>query len=332
MKRIQRIGRLVFAIMLVSLMLPLNFTFADSAVKMAVAATLESTVYEVNSIGDIVKAIQNDSKAAEENFTSLKIAITGEIKEIREDKHALFLNSGEEKPVIKIDCKNLKEQLKLLSAGESIWLVGEVTKAKKEEFIVKAKQIGETDFQWTNMHAGYADANGTLYPSEKLGTVSLPGISFTTLKKWKSVELERLGDYQLRKDVEKAVCYDLGDGETVTVYSLDWQKLLRATKEHSNSIPDRFHRYEERVSDYVSYNLNLGVVHYENTGDKTGDEKTNTLSFKYYIGSVKKDDSINGEAFFSKVAERFIVVYYKHGDNAKHAQETAFFLGGIKQT
>ena len=328
MERIRKIGCLVFSLILAALMLPRNLAFADYSANVVVAATLDSTVYEVKSISDIAKEFQINRKAAEKDLKKLHVAIVGEIKEVLEEKRLLRLSNGESNLTFEINCKETYDNFKDLSIGDSIWIIGEVTKAKNETIVVKAKLIDRADSTWKDTRVGMADAKGTLYPDQELVNASLPGISFVTPKKWNTVEPEQLRDYQLREKIEKALCYDISDGETVTIYSADWKKIKRATVEDSNSAGDNLHTFEERARDYVSKQLVLGIVHPENIGDK----KTNTLDFKYYIGSAKKDDAINGEAFFVKLGERFIVVYYRHDDNAKHAQEVAFFLGGIKQT
>ena len=161
-----------------------------------------------------------------------------------------------------------------------------------------------------------------------MNEATVNGVSYTSLKNWKTINPSWFRYYQM-SETEDAVHFDLGEGECLDLYSLDWDKLVTAAKSVDTGREDRhiYLRNQERVIDYLTNELAPGVaVLYGNIGTL----KTNNLSFRYHVCTNRRSGAICAEEFFTKVDDRFITVTYYHNDDAKHAQEVAFFLGGIR--
>ena len=133
--------------------------------------------------------------------------------------------------------------------------------------------------------------------------------------------------YNEIKAQTEGVLEELGDTEMSLVETYDTfnNKLDVKAEESGLKFNKVYNTKQEKAMAFLVNELRLGRVYHDNIGVK----KTDYYEFKYCICSSRSNDSIRGEVFTINAGDRYVVVVYRHGDFAKHAQEVALFLGSI---
>lgn len=291
-----------------------------------VAAELDPTQYEIKTVNSIASDFLENTDSAKKTYYKSALALIGSVNEVQDGK--LILINPYSQLRYEIRCSSIKEQIKNIRREDSVVALGKVTKADGKSLVLTATKVDIVDEELKDKESGLIDGAGTIYDPAVYYRAELPGIAYIALRDWQILDSPVLDNYQIRNGVEGATRFYLGDEEVLNVFSLDWIKLERAVQNNSNGLLDWKDTMQERARDFLADEFKMGIVHPENIG------KINTpfFEFDYYVGSRSRDDSITGEAFFKKIDDKFIVVHYMHGDDTKHSQEAAFFLGGIEKS
>ena len=334
-KSVLYLKRLIIFALLITAVLSTT-ALADKESRVVTVTKLDPSVYEVSTATEVAAAVKKDNKVAGVRYRKQKIALIGTVEEVKGEKN-IYLKNDESSLVLKINCSSIKRQLEGIAPGDRVFALGKVSTVTDKSFILNAQTIQKTDSEWDYVNTGITDANGRYYDSSSYSVECLIGIEYIELKSWEASEAPKLVGYPLRNEIEKGIRYDLGDDEVILIFSLDWDKLNSFARESADKIAKKEvikRVYENLISpegsarNFLANELQLDRVHRENIGDK----KTDNLTFKYYIDSSRIDDSIRGEFFTVRIGDdRYVAVLYRHGDNAKHAQEVAMFLGSIKK-